>query len=99
MVRPNLGSDGTINAALELNVDFEDKFPTATPTFSGGGGSPWDSTAWDSVPWALAETAQVAWQSVTGVGYSAALRMKIASNAPTVSWYATDYLFEVGGFV
>lgn len=99
MVRPNLATDGAAPVALDLNVDFEDKAPASSPTFSGAGGSAWDVTAWDVGEWG--DNAQIAkdWLSVTGLGYAAALRIRIATDALTVFWQSTDWIFEPGGLV
>ena len=99
MVRPNLAADGDLDVALELNVDFEDRPPTAAPTFSRSGGSPWDATDWGAGDWA--DDAQIAkdWLSVSGLGTAAALRIKVATRAHTVAWQSTDWLFERGGSI
>lgn len=97
MSRPVLYADGNINAALAMNVDFEDKFPTSTPTFSGSGGPPWNTTPWNTSPWGGAAQVRKNWQTTPGIGYCASLRMKIACNAFTPQWLATDYVYELGG--
>lgn len=99
LVRPNLATDGAAPVALDLNVDFEDRAPASAPTFAGGGGSVWDVTAWDAGEWG--DNAQVAkdWISVTGLGYAAALRIRIHTDALTVSWQSTDWIFEPGGLI
>ena len=99
MVRPNLASDGNLVLGLGINTDFADRAPTSTPSFSGSGGSPWDTTDWDTGEWG--DDAQIAndWLSVTGLGTSVALRLRIATSTLTVSWQSTDWVFEAGGIL
>ena len=99
MVRPNLASDGAPVAALDLNVDFEDRAPVSIPTLSGAGNAAWDVTGWDVGEWGDAAQVVKDWLGVTGVGYAAALRMRIATDVLTVSWQSTDWLFEPGGIL
>jgi len=97
MVRPMLVSNGNVAPAVALNVDFQDRAPQSTPTFSGSGGFAWDASPWDTTPWTLSEQILSDWQSVNGVGYCASLRMRVATNALDVYWNATDWLMEPGG--
>lgn len=99
MVRPVLASNGSLTAAIRLNVDFENNFPTSVPSFSGSGGSPWDTSPWDTSPWGTGEIIRKDWQSVEGLGYCAAIRMRLSSNTLDVFWNSVDWLYEPGGFV
>lgn len=98
-VRPVLASNGDLTLGLALNVDFEDRIPLSTPTFSGSGGSPWDTSDWDTSDWGITETVLKDWQGVEGTGYCASLRMRVATNALEVYWHATDWLMEPGGYL
>lgn len=99
MVRPVIVSDGSIYPAMDTNIDFEDRAPSSTPTFSGSLGAVWNVDSWDVGSWGGSLTINKDWQSVTGHGYCAALRIKISSNVPQVYWTATDYQFKVGGVI
>lgn len=97
MARPIFTSSGIINAAIALSMDFGDKTPTSTPTFSGTSGSPWDTSPWNTSPWGPATGIVRNWQTVSGTGYAAALRMDVASKGVSASWQSTDFVYEPGG--
>lgn len=97
MARPVLLSDGNVGAAMEANIDYEDRAPTNTPTFSGAGGALWDVATWDVDSWGGALEIKKDWQSIYGLGYAAALRMQLASNVLQIYWQSTDWMFEPGG--
>lgn len=97
MVRPIMNSNGTLNLSLGLNVDFANEAPSSTPSFSTGGSTPWYSP-WYS-PWSSAYDIKKDWQTVTGLGFAAALRMRVAGLGITARWQATDFVYEVGGIL
>lgn len=97
--RPIIASNGNVGPAVEVNVDFEDRIPTAMPTFSGGAGSPWNTSPWNVSPWSRGLTINKNWVSVSGLGYAASLRIRIATNALTVSWASNDWMFTAGGLI
>lgn len=97
MVRPMIGSNGTINATVSMNLDFMDAPPAGAPSFAGSPGSPWDSSPWDTSVWAAAERVQTQWQSVVGVGFAGTVSIAAASDAVTLKLFAIDYMFESGG--
>lgn len=97
MARPVLLSDGNVGAAMEANVDYEDRAPSNTPTFSGAGGALWDVATWDVDSWGGTLEIKKDWQSIYGLGYAAALRMQLASNVLQIYWQSTDWMYEPGG--
>lgn len=97
MARPVFISSGTINPAIVLNVDYETRIPSASPSFTASGLSLWDESDWDTSDWAIGDTLVKNWQSVTGVGYSGGIRIKAATKNISVSWASTDFTFEKGG--
>jgi hypothetical protein len=97
MLRPVLLTDGPVTPALGLSLDFQDTLPTGVPTFSTLVGGIWDSSKWDSGLWASAPTVQKNWQTVYGVGFSAAPYMQIASTVSTVQVLSLDFVMKDGG--
>jgi hypothetical protein len=100
MARPIFSADGDFQAAFDMNVDFEDAIPTATPTFTNPGSTLWNNFNWNEANWgggggSIAKD----WQSITGVGYSAALRIRVLTDALTISMRSIDYVFEEGGIL
>lgn len=97
MVRPIFSTAGIMKAALAMDMDFADAYPTATPTFSGTSGTAWDAGAWDAIPWGDGSSIKKDWQGVTGVGDAGALHMRLVNNTSAVQWQAVQYLYKVGG--
>lgn len=96
MARPVFVAQGNVTAAIALNVDFNTKIPTSTPSFSGAAGPPWNTSPWNTTSWGSVLGLIKRWQTVSGVGYAGALRMQLAVQGFTTQWMATDFLFEVG---
>lgn len=96
MIRPIFTLAGTLNPVLVLNVDFDSRLPSSTPSYSSSG-SPWDTSPWDTSPWSSPTEVQSNWQTVSGIGKAATISMQIASMGQTVRWQATDYLYQMGG--
>lgn len=97
--RPIFETDGDLTAALEVQVDFADSLPSATPTFTAATGATWDTATWDVDAWS--DTARIlkSWQSVGAVGYAAAVRMRATMKSANLKWHATDFLWEPGGLL
>lgn len=96
MVRPTFYTAGTIQAALSMDVDFQDIRPTASPSFSGTGGTQWNTGTWNTFPWGDVQSVKRSWQGVTGIGTAGALHMLVKNNATPLQWQAVDYVFEIG---
>jgi hypothetical protein len=99
MARPILSSQGQISLALAANVDYRDDPPTATPTYSGSAGSPWDTSPWDTSAWGGDAGIRKEWQGVNGAGHSAALYIKSSTKGLDLNWVSTDWIYESGGFL
>lgn len=95
--QPIITTQGQLTAAMDINVDFANNSPTATPSFIGQAGTPWGSP-WGS-PWGRSLVVNKAWLSVRGVGYSASMRVRVTATNATVQWAATNYIYEPGGLL
>lgn len=95
--RPIFSCDGLINPTLALNVDFANVVPTGTPTFTSGSGSPWNVSPWNVSPWAFGLQILKNWQTLSGIGFAGALRMRISSMGVNTKWQSTDFVYEYGG--
>jgi hypothetical protein len=96
LVRPVITTDAAIAPAVELNVNFEDRYPTAVPTAAASSGPFWDEEYWDSVEWGDAADITLQWIGVVGIGLCAALRLRVASAAADVAVSAFDVIYEPG---
>lgn len=99
MVRPIFNCDGNLTPSIALCTDFGDRMPSSTPSYSPAGGSQWDVSLWDVTYWGGSGSILKSWQSVTGVGFSASMKMKIQASGLTVQWQSTDYVYEPGGIL
>jgi hypothetical protein len=97
LMRPVLSIDGEIQLGLDINVDYADVAPGSTVTVNTGSGDPW-SVAW-SVAWGGASFLYRAWNSLRGVGFCAAPRIRVQSSDVRVSWSASDFSWEPGGLL
>ena len=98
MVRPILNTDGNPATVAGLNIDFNDDDVTGTITYAPTVSSLWDTTfVWDVSSWGGGLGITKFWQGVNGVGFAAALRLKIASQNIETHWMSSDYVFEKGG--
>ncbi len=99
MARPVFRTSGNMNITLAMDMDFADRLPTTTPTFSGNAGTLWGTALWGTFPWASSANIKKDWQGVTGVGDAGALHMRIANNRSAVEWQAITYVFKLGGIL
>lgn len=99
MARPIISTDGVINPSIAINVDFENKDPTSLPTFTISQGSFWDVAPWDTSSWETELGIQKSWQSISGMGYVGAFRIKVSSSSPQIFWTSTDFLFERAAYL
>lgn len=93
MARPTLALDGPINLQLGVDYDFRDTPPASTVTIPGNAGDPW-AVPWD-VSWTGAGIIYSMWQSIRGIGYAVAPRMRVQSSGVNLSWSATDFTYTV----
>lgn len=96
MVRPIFSTSGDINAAIGMDMDFSDNYPAAMPTFSGGGGTPWNTGLWNTFLWGSGGNIKKDWQGVTGVGDAGALHMRVVNNRTSTQWQSVQYVFKKG---
>jgi hypothetical protein len=97
MVQPVFNITGNMNATLAIDMDFNDAYPAAQPSFSGTGGTLWNTSLWNTFPWSPGVSTKTDWQGLTGVGDCGALHMRIVNNGSATSWQAVSYVFRLGG--
>lgn len=88
---------GTLRAAVAINLDFANKAPTTSSTYTANIGSAWNVSPWNTSPWQQGSTIVKQWQSVTGIGFAAAVNMSVAVKDLPISWMASDFVYEPGG--
>ena len=97
MARPIITTDNpSAGVLLRLNLDFEIIEPTGSPTSSPGTVAVWDTALWDGAVWSGGFQLRKDWNTIGGVGYCAALYLKVQSSIAQVRWQSCDYVFEKG---
>lgn len=94
LMRPLIALNGPCSIGVDVDMDYEDTPPATLYAVSGGEGDPWDGL-WSAV-WSQATTILRQWFSVTGEGNAVAPRMSVQAADISLSWSATDLVYEVG---
>lgn len=97
LARPIWEADGSFTAAFDMNTDYDDQAPLASPTFDAPASMIWDVSNWDEAVWASGDEISAGWQSVTGEGFAGALRIRTASQGLSIKLLDVAYVFEEGG--
>lgn len=100
MVRPILQTNNGIpTIACGISVDFDTQTEFGQISFNPAivQGGVWDSSIWDDSIWGQGYITTKTWQGVSGLGFSGAMNMSIASQGIDVHWASTDYVMEKGG--
>ena len=95
LARPILSVDGPISLILGVDVDYQDTTPSSVVPISGNAGDAWE-VAWDAA-WTGAAVIYRSWNSVRGVGFAIAPRIKVQADGINLSWAATDFAYVWGG--
>ena len=99
MIRPVMRTNGSPAALANINVDFDTSDTTEALTFLPTTYAAWDAGTWDASVWGGDLEIQKQWQGAAAVGYSAAVRLKVATNGIEVRWISTDFVMERGGIL
>ncbi len=100
LFRPVLSTNGPINFLTDIDVDFRDQNMTGTAIYSTISGALWDVGLWDVGVWAATTEVVKQWTSPsTYPGYAAAGKIKIATNALTVQWMSSDFVYSYGAIL
>jgi hypothetical protein len=99
MCRPIFQSGTVPPSAIRLEIDFAvvdpitiDVIPPISQDYV------WDDAEWDAAYWDQEFSRFRRWQSVEGMGYAAALHIRVLQDVETL-WVATDYVFELGATI
>lgn len=97
LARPLVAIDNDTGFVFGINTDFDTTPPTGVPTFSATTAASWDVSKWDTGVWGGDPAIQKQWQTVSGLGYCAAMHILAATNIGRIEWSATDYAYKRGG--
>lgn len=96
-----MGADGTLDVETKMGVNFIQPVFSFTATSYTQSGATWDGAEWDAEDWAGIGSDSVIdnWKTAFGIGYTGSARIRFATANQEVSWYMTNYLYDIGGFV
>lgn len=81
---------------LTLNVDFQDII-NQSPLLSTSSQPLWNVSLWDVTSWGGASYLSKDWQGISGEGNWASARLSLQLSGLTIFWFATNYMYEIGG--
>ena len=100
LYRPVLQSNGPLAFLTDIDVDFQEGVIQGIAIYSSFVGAQWDVSLWDDALWASGQIIQKQWTSPNcDVGYCGAGKLQIATNALSVQWVASDFVYESGGIL
>lgn len=99
MMKPFLLTNGNPSVSASLNIDFSLADNTSSVSFSPLSYATWDSGIWDSSMWGGDLQLSALWQGAQGVGNTAGVRLKSATQGIEVQWTATTVVWESGGIL
>lgn len=97
MARPLVQSDSAAGLALGFGIDYEEPPGFSALSSVSTVGTEWDTGEWDTFEWGAENPVQRSWQSVYGIGYTAAIGLKVNVRNTTIQWFGTGVMYEPGG--
>lgn len=107
MIQPFIVTNGGLEVALGLDIDFRLTGLTDPLPSTLTGGSLWDLFLWDVGTWSLGDYLLDSWSSLEGIGYAASVHLKLtvpgdmtaAPGALVVQLMAINVTYEAGAVV
>lgn len=96
-VRYHLRTNGSASIYGNVNVDYDTSDTSAQLNPSPVTAGLWDVGLWDTATWGSDLVTSAEWQGATGIGYTFAPLLKVATNGLRLEWSATDMIFLQGG--
>lgn len=97
LVEPIFQSNGAPSVALDLNVDYQIRRPTAVAETAAVTSSKWGVAKWGFGMWGSASQIYRGWRGIRGIGRAASIRIRISTKVNQPSWLATNWLYTNGG--
>lgn len=99
MVNPFIQTTGHPSVLYAINGDYIPKEPSGALVFAPPTGMIWSFMAWGTMAWGGSLAQYDQWATVGNIYRSAAIRLKVQSNAAEVQWAATNFVYEYGGLL
>lgn len=98
MARPIFIAPSAPSVKLRINTQYTFSNVAGSPSYTGIAEAKWDEAVWNTARWVGDANTYQAWVGTTGVGYYAALRMKVRG-APGTVFTSCHQLTELGGIL
>ena len=100
LYRPVIATNGTINFLTDIDVDFQDTEINGSATYTVSDTSLWGTAIWGTSVWSASLEIVKNWTSPNAnVGYCAAGKIKVSTNALSVQWISNDWVMKRGGIL
>lgn len=100
LIRPNLTIGGSCAVNVALDTDFGNDPTYGAAVFNTAVESRWDAATWDANAWSSEPAPRNEWVTVAAKdSYCSAVRLRVIARSSTISWSATDVVYELGGLV
>ena len=97
LVEPIFQSNGAPSVSIDLNLDYNIRRPTGTPSTPATTSALWGIAKWGIGLWGSASQTYRGWRGIRGVGRAASIRIRISTGVNQPSWLATNWLYVAGG--
>lgn len=96
LIRPIFQSDSNVSFITQMNMDYDTRRQIGNPDFDDDFEvSLWDEALWDAGLWSYHNATFRPWIGVVGIGYCAALLMKITGSS-IIQFPGLEIVFEEG---
>lgn len=93
-----VGGTRAVNVGLDTDYSFDDTYGAAIQTY--GPLQRWDTALWDTATWGAVPAVSNEWLTIEAKeSYCAAIRLRVIALDATISWSATDIVYEVGALL
>ena len=97
LVEPLFQSNGAPSVALDVNLDYHIRRPTAVASTAAVTSAKWGVAKWGIGLWGSALQIYDGWRGIRGIGRTASLRVRISTSVNQPSWLATNWMITPGG--
>lgn len=95
-VIPVIKAEGAVSISIALDVDFQSSTAYGAASFISGGTSRFDSATYDASVWGEVLVLADLQTPAAYPGVCAALRLRAITSNSTITWSATDFIYEYG---
>ena len=99
MVRADFVTTQAPGVKLRLNTQYDFTSVSGSPSFTTSTLSEWDSGVWNLATWVGSSNTYESWSGVNGLGYYAAVRMRVRGIGGSTSLASYHVFYEPGGIM